>query len=110
MWSVEITECFAHWLKEQDKAMQLDVIAALDLLKQEGPHLGRPHVDTLYGSKVANMKELRVQSNGRPVIGFFVFDPTRKAIVLCAGNKQGTDEKRFYKDMIKLAEVEYQNH
>lgn len=90
--------------------MQLDVIAALNLLKQEGPHLGRPYVDTLYGSKVPNMKELRVQSNGRPIRGFFVFDPTRKAIVLCAGNKQGADEKRFYKEMIKLAEVEYQNH
>lgn len=63
----------------------------------------------LYGSKVANMKALKVQSNGRPVRGFFVFDPTRMAIVLCAGNKQDTDEKRFYKDMIKLAEVEYQN-
>lgn len=45
MWSVEVTECFALWLKEQDKAMQLDVIAALNLLKQEGPHLGRPYVD-----------------------------------------------------------------
>lgn len=56
------------------------------------------------------MKELRVQSNGRPVRGFFVFDPLRKAIVLCAGNKEGTDEKRFYKTMIKTAENEYHRH
>lgn len=39
--------------------MQLDVLAALTLLKQEGPHLGRPHLDTLYGSNIPNMKELR---------------------------------------------------
>jgi len=74
------------------------------------PHLGRPHVDTLYGSKIPNMKELRVQSNGRHVRGFFMFDPLRKAIVLCAGNKEGTDEKRFYKTMIKTAENEYHRH
>ncbi|CAX53574.1 Uncharacterized protein EbC_pEb17201210 (plasmid) [Erwinia billingiae Eb661] len=42
--------------------------------------------------------------------GFFVFDPLRKAIVLCAGNKEGTDEKRFYKTMIKTAENEYHRH
>ena len=51
MWIVEITDLFAEWLKEQGRAMQLDVLAVLNLLKQEGPHLGRPHVDTLYGSK-----------------------------------------------------------
>lgn len=78
--------------------------------RSEGPHLGRPHVDTLYGSKIPNLKELRVQSNGRPVRGFFVFDPMRKAIVLCAGNKEGADEKRFYKTMIKTAENEYHRH
>ncbi|MFR0655846.1 type II toxin-antitoxin system RelE/ParE family toxin [Pantoea sp. SIMBA_079] len=110
MWIVETTDLFAEWLREQDRAMQLDVLAALNLLKQEGPHLGRPHVDTLYGSKIPNMKELRVQSNGRPVRGFFVFDPMRKAIVLCAGNKEGADEKRFYKTMIKTAENEYNRH
>lgn len=63
-------------------------------------------MDTLYGSKIPNMKELRVQSNERPVRGFFVFDPMRKAIVMCAGNKEGADEKRFCKTMIKIAENE----
>ena len=110
MWIVKTTDLFAEWLREQDRAMQLDVLAALNLLKQEGPQLGRPHVDTLYGSKIPNMKELRVQSNGRPVRGFFVFDPMRKAIVLCAGNKEGADEKRFYKTMIKTAKNEYHRH
>lgn len=35
MWIIETTDLFAEWLKEQDKAMQLDMIAALNLLKQE---------------------------------------------------------------------------
>ncbi|WP_418936873.1 type II toxin-antitoxin system RelE/ParE family toxin [Pantoea dispersa] len=75
MWLLDTTDLFAEWLKEQDRAMQLDVLAALNLLKQEGPYLGRPHVDTPYSSKIPNMKELRVQNNGRPVKEFFVFDP-----------------------------------
>jgi hypothetical protein len=55
------------------------------------------------------MKELRVQSKGDPLRAFFAFDPERKAIVLCAGNKKG-DEKRFYKRMIPIADKEFKAH
>lgn len=37
---------------------------------------------------------------------FFVFDPLRQAIILCAGDKTG--DKRFYQKMIPLAEALYQ--
>ncbi|EES0916290.1 hypothetical protein FXI30_004795 [Escherichia coli] len=57
-----------------------------------------------------NMKELRVQFAGEPIRAFFAFDPNRMAIVLCAGNKAGQNEKRFYKDMINLADSEYSKH
>ncbi|MDO6407059.1 type II toxin-antitoxin system RelE/ParE family toxin [Pantoea phytobeneficialis] len=110
MWKVELSDLFYDWLLQQDEALREDMIAALTMLELEGPHLGRPYVDTLHGSKLSNLKELRVQSDGRPVRGFFVFDPERKAIVLCAGNKKGRDEKRFYKEMIKTAESEYVRH
>lgn len=110
MWNVEATDRFWQWLTMQDEALRIDMLAALKLLSQEGPHLGRPFVDTLYFSKISNMKELRVQSNGRPIRGFFVFDPHRKAIVLCAGSKAGKNKKRFYKEMLNLAEHEYQLH
>lgn len=79
-------------------------------LKEVGPNLGRPYVDTLKGSKYPNMKELRVQFAGEPIRAFFAFDPNRMAIVLCAGNKAGQNEKRFYKDMINLADSEYSKH
>ena len=55
------------------------------------------------------MKELRIQSKGKPLRAFFAFDPRRKAILLCAGNKS-ENEKRFYKVMIPLADKEYQAH
>ncbi|CAN2039088.1 hypothetical protein GMMP15_1030088 [Candidatus Magnetomoraceae bacterium gMMP-15] len=55
------------------------------------------------------MKELRVQIKGQPLRAFFAFNPKRKAILLCAGNKSGND-KLFYKRMIFLADKEYKSH
>ena len=51
------------------------------------------------------MKELIVQSKGKPIHAFFVFNPERKGIVLCAGK-----EKRFYSGMIQIADREYSKH
>ncbi len=81
MWQVEATDRFWKWLQAQDEALRLDVLAALKLLAQAGPHLGRPFVDTLMLSRVPNMKELRVQSKGRPIRSFFV--SIRAAMRLC---------------------------
>ena len=65
--------------------------------------------DTVYGSKYTNMKELRIQSLGRPIRAFFAFDPQRTGIILCAGDKGGND-KRFYDEMIPVADKEYAAH
>ncbi|HDX8843157.1 TPA: type II toxin-antitoxin system RelE/ParE family toxin [Klebsiella oxytoca] len=69
----------------------------MGLMEKIGPGQGRPYVDTLYGSDFPNMKELRIQHSGGPVCAFFAFDPKRNAIMLCAGDKIGLNEKRFYK-------------
>ena len=42
-----------------------EVLALARVLQEFGPRLGRPRVDTLNGSRHANMKELRFQ-RGRP--------------------------------------------
>ncbi|EJS6906047.1 TPA: type II toxin-antitoxin system RelE/ParE family toxin [Salmonella enterica] len=110
MWQVITTECFEGWFDSQCEALQEEILAALSILSENGPSLGRPQVDTLKGSKFPNMKELRVQFAGNPIRAFFAFDPKRMAIVLCAGDKTGLNEKRFYKDMIKLADSEYSKH
>ena len=71
--------------------------------------LSRPHADTVNGSCYSNMKELRVQNKGEPIRAFFAFDPTKKGILLCAGNKAG-NEKRFYDEMIQIADPEFTAH
>lgn len=92
-----------------DVASKKKIVSALLLLQEYGHNLSRPHTDTLYGSKFSNMKELRIQAQGDPYRAFYAFDPTRRAIVLCAGNKVG-NEKRFYKEMIPLADAIYQQY
>jgi len=76
------------------------------VLEEKGPGLARPYADTVHGSRFSNMKELRVQSRGDPVRVFFAFDPSRTGVLLCAGNKVG-NEKRFYDEMIPIADQEF---
>lgn len=109
MWEIVTTDTFDEWFDGLNDSDRANVIAGMLLLQEIGPHLSRPYADTVNGSKYTNMKELRIQSNGDPLRAFFAFDPTRKGILLCAGNKVG-DEKRFYKRMIPLADSEYETH
>src|SRR4051812_32524784 len=104
MWEIRWTQEFQDWIVsgEVDAAARSDIRAALLVLRERGPGLGRPHVDTLKGSRHANMKELRVQSNRRPFRVFFAFDPLRRALLLMGGNKQGN--RRFYHQYIPIAD------
>ena len=81
---------------------------AIDMLAEIGPGLGRPLVDTLYGSNLSNLKELRPRS-GRDVAirVLFAFDPWSQAVLLVAGNKAG-DWSRWYQTAIPVPEVAYE--
>jgi len=109
MWTIETTDTFDVWFDALDDTDRENVLASLMVLKERGPMLARPYADTVKGSRHSNMKELRVQSKGDPIRAFFAFDPIRKGIVLCAGNKAG-DEKRFYEVMIPIADREFTAH
>ena len=86
------------------------MLAHARLLEEFGPQLGRPRVDTLNGSKHANMKELRFNADDGVWRVAFAFDPKRKAILLVCGDKSGGSEKRFYKRLIKKADDRFDDH
>ena len=109
MWTVLTTDIFDEWFDSQLEDAQEKILASLMVLKNGGPSIGRPLVDTVNASKYKNMKEIRIQHRGEPIRAFFAFDPLRQAIVLCAGNKVG-NEKRFYKVMIPVADREFTKH
>lgn len=108
LWTVIATQRFEIWLNEQDQGTRESVLAAIGLLQFYGSHLARPYADTVKGSKYANMKELRIQHQGKPLRAFFAFDPLRQAIVLCAGDK--SNDKKFYNKMIRIADEEFTEH
>jgi hypothetical protein len=72
--------------------------------------LGRPHVDTLKGSKYANMKELRANTADTVLRVAFAFDLTRAAILLVGGDKSGISQRRFYKELIAKADRLFDAH
>jgi hypothetical protein len=107
-WIIIFHPAFRDWLYEQPEDVQDSILVSLGLLKQEGPQLSRPYVDTLKGSRYPNLKELRVQHSGEPWRILFAFDPVRQAIVLVGGNKTG--DSRWYKKNIPIAEQRFAEH
>mgnify|MGYP001325750957 CR=1 FL=1 len=67
--------------------------------------LGRPHADTLKGSRIKNLKELRARTQAHVLRVLYYFDEERKALLLVAGDKKGKNEKDFYKKLIQAAET-----
>jgi hypothetical protein len=76
-WEVLLAPEFDAWLLKQERGVRVAIAAHAGLLKEFGPALGRPQVDTLKGSKLAHLKELRIQYQGAPWRVLFVFDPKR---------------------------------
>src|SRR5439155_5050234 len=110
MWHVATTDEFDEWFAELDEDGQAELIAKVELLKLLGPKLGRPHADTLNGSKHANMKELRVDTADKVMRVAFAFDPARAALLLVAGDKSGVSQKRFYQRLIARADRLFDAH
>jgi hypothetical protein len=105
MWRVEFTDEFGAWWETLDDSTHDSIDFSVSLVEQYGPGLGRPHADSVAGSK-HSLKELRVQHRGKPYRIFFAFDPRRSAILLIGGCKAG--DKRFYKRMVPLADKLYE--
>ena len=109
-WTVEIGDEFEPEFNELHEDVRTELLALSRLLQQFGPQLGRPRVDTLNGSRHANMKELRFSAADGEWRVAFAFDPTRSAILLVAGDKSGVSQKNFYKRLIAKADERFDAH
>lgn len=107
MWEVEYTDQFESWWDELNDGEQERITAAVELLEQHGPSLGRPIVDTLEGSRHSNMKELRPPGGSIRIL--FAFDPRRTAILLFGGDKSG-QWSAWYAEAIPAADRLYDMH
>ena len=109
-WAVEFDPAFDPEFEALPEDVQDELLAHAKLLETFGPMLGRPRVDTLKGSRHANMKELRFDAAGGVWRVAFAFDPRRHAIVLVAGDKSGGSERRFYRALIRRADERFEAH
>ena len=109
-WNVDFHDDFVPEYRDLPVDVQDELLAVVQLLERFGPQLGRPRVDTLNGSRHANMKEVRVDAAGGVWRFAFAFDPKRRGIVLCGGDESGGSEKRFYRRLIERADARYSAH
>jgi len=110
IWSIVFHPKFDSEFDDLLESVQDELLAHLKLLQQFGPQLGRPRVDTLKGSRHSNMKELRFDAADGVWRFAFAFDPSRRAILLCGGDKSGVSEKRFYRMLIDKADERLAAH
>ena len=89
VWTVLFHEEFDPEFELLAAEVQDELLAHARLLARFGPTLGRPRVDTLEGSRHANLKELRFDAAGGVWRVAFAFDPARRAVLLVAGDKTG---------------------
>lgn len=109
-WEVFFDDAFSDEYRRLPQDVQDALLVGVGLIELNGPDLGRPHADTLKGSKHSNMKELRFRA-GRGVWRVaYAFDPSRKAILLVAGDKSGVVQRRFYAALIAKADRRYDLH
>jgi hypothetical protein len=109
-WEVIFHDDFIPEYRELSESVQDVLVALTQILREKGPLLGRPQANTLKGSRHANMKELRFDADGGVWRVAFAFDPERKAILLVAGDKGGVAKRRFYRDLILLADRRFDQH
>lgn len=109
-WAVE----FASEFEPEFEALPIDVqdelLAQAGVIERFGPQARRPRVDTLKGSRHANMKELRFDAAGGVWRVAFAFDVRRRAILLVAGDKSEGSERAFYRRLIDRADARFDAH
>ena len=107
-WEIEFTDDFSGWWDGLTAEEQNSIADSVYVLQESGPALTRPQADTIRGSKYPNMRELRIQHQGRPYRVLYAFDPRRVGVLLIGGDKTGNN--RWYEEFVPLADIIYTHH
>lgn len=107
MIEVLATEQYAEWFDALSMQDARAVQKKVEMLEQIGVTLDHPHSSALRGSR-HSLRELRIQSGGRPLRVIYGFDPERAAILLLGGDKTG--DGRWYEKAIPEADKRFDAH
>jgi hypothetical protein len=109
-WVIEFHDAFADEFRTWRQDVQRAAATSIATLQLLGPTLGRPHADSLKGSRHANMKELRLSVGDGEWRIAYAFDPRRHGILLVGGSKSGVASDRFYRRLIATADRRLDSH
>ena len=109
-WEVIFHPDFEPEFDDLPLMVRREINANIEVLEMIGPRLGRNRVDTLKGSRHANMKELRFYAADGVWRVAFAFDPAQHAVLLVAADKSGTSQRRFYRELIRKADLRFDSH
>jgi hypothetical protein len=101
------TDDFKMWYDRLDESDLKAVTRSMEMLSMWGVVLPFPHSSALRSSR-HGLRELRIQSGGRPLRVMYGFDPKRQAVLLLGGNKSGNN--RFYEEMVPKADRLYEDY
>lgn len=101
------TDEFQEWFLGLNDAEAEAVVRVVGLLEARGTALGFPYTSAITDSRYP-LRELRIQSGGRPLRVFHAFDPKRQAVLLVGGDKTG--DNRFYERMVPKAEAIWEQY
>jgi hypothetical protein len=104
MIEVITTDEFVAWYDDLDEDDTKAVVRVVDLLAARGVSLPFPYSSDIKVSAYA-LRELRVQSNGKPLRILYAFDPKRQAVLLLGADKTGMSDKEFYATFVPQAET-----
>jgi hypothetical protein len=107
-WEIEFTDEFGGWWNGLTAEEQDSIADSVYVLQESGPALTRPQADTIHGSKYHNMRELRIQHQGRPYRVLYAFDPRRVGVLLIGGDKTGNN--RWYEEFVPKADTIFAHH
>lgn len=105
LWNIEYTDEFGEWWDILTEAEKDEVEFVVLLLGERGPTLGYPYSSKIINSQY-NLRERRIQCQGRPYRVLYAFDPRRAIILLLGGDKTGDD--RWSQKRVPLAEQLYE--
>ncbi len=100
------SDLFDKWYDDLNDADQEQVQHYLDLLEIQGFTLRHPYSSSITQKSRhgPGLRELRVQSAGRPLRVFYRFDTERSAIVLLGGDKTGVNQTHFYDEAVTICD------
>ena len=115
-WDVQYDEAFVAELAEIERQTGASVVreefAALALLlRRIWPAAQASTLRHAERVKAHEHEGAALHVAGRRMAGSLLrFDPLRSAILLVAGNKSGTNERRFYRQLIRTADARFDTH